>query len=540
MLDGATDTTDTATPLDGDQRTFGLPLLGLAAGIVLVAILAAMGALHVSRNGEFTYPIDDSYIYLALGENLSQHGNLGINPGEFSSSSSSPLWPLLIAATMAIVGVHVGIPLTLAVLTAIVLLAGLDRWCQQRGFSVTERAIFLGAILIVVPLPLLTLTGMEHVLQCGAAFLLVWTAVRIATAQTRSRWDLWALAGPAALCTATRFEGLFVVFAAVVVLATGRRWKHIAVALAAGAMPPMLVAAVNVSQDWPMIPASIMAKTVALHSGIAKYLPHPDIEHWMYSYRLVAVVGLTAASWWVGRKLMGAQWPQRNNLIVLAALTVTACHFCYATVGWFYRYEAYLIVLNLGAIALCLHSVKYAGKLPSMDRAARIVLAVLALGGCLGGLRVYPKAIAGMQEIYDQQIQMARFAAEACPGCRVAANDIGAVALYGGGTVTDVYGLANHAVLIAKLHGGYDAQALEHIARTEGVSLVMLYPVDIGMVPGIPSDWTRLGTWRSGAAQVVAGEVVEFYSADPARTADLRQSFRKFQPSTGVAVSVDP
>ena len=51
------------------------------------------------RDGEFTYPLDDPHIHLRLGANLA-HGTLGMNPGEFASASSSPIWPVLIAAAV--------------------------------------------------------------------------------------------------------------------------------------------------------------------------------------------------------------------------------------------------------------------------------------------------------------------------------------------------------------------------------------------------------------------------------------------------------
>lgn len=515
------------------------PWLGLGAGIVMMVILAALIVPAIVRDGEFTYPLDDSYIHFAIAENLSAHGVLGINPGEFASASSSPIWPVLIAGTMKIVGARIGIPLALTVLIATAMLMGIDRWARGRRFSVAERAGFLAAIIIVVPLPVLVLTGMEHVLQVAASFLLLWLAVRIATSEDRATWLLPALGAAALLNTATRYEGLFVILAAAVVLGTVRRWKDIAVMLAAGAVPLVVTAAVNAGQGWPLVPASVLAKTAATRSGPARYLPTPDLYQWLRTPRLVAVVGLTVLAWWAGRKVLGAEWPRRNSLMAMGALIVSASHLLYASTGFFYRYEAYLIVLNLAAAALCLHSVRSSGRMASMSTLTRLALAALMLMASVDGLRIYGKAVAGMREIHAQQIQMARFAAQACPGCRVAVNDIGAVAAYGGGTVTDVYGLADRDVLAEKLDGTYGVAALGRLTRERGVSLAMVYPVGAGMVPGIPSGWERLGTWRMDGIQVVGAGTVEFYSLDPDRTDGLRRKFARFRPPDGVTVTVD-
>jgi hypothetical protein len=518
----------------GPDRWFDRgPWLGVVAGAVLVLLLAALIGPAIARNGEFTYPIDDSYIHLAIGRNLAEHGVLGINPGEFASASSSPVWPLLIAGSALVVGPRVGIPLVLALMCALVLLVGLDRWAMNRGFSATERSLFLVAVMVVVPLPVLTLTGMEHVLQAGLSFLLLWLSVVAATNVGRTRYTLALLGLAAFLCAATRYEGLFVVAAAVVVLATARRWKEIATVVVAGVAPVFVAGLIYSGQGWPFLPASVVAKTEVTRTGLARYLPTPDLDHWIRTPRLVAVVALVVLVLAFGRRAMGAAWPRRNTLWSVGVLVLCGLHLLYASTGFFYRYEGYLIVLCLGAAALGVHTVRAAGRLPSVSLVLRLAAAFLLLVAGVDGLRIYGKAEAGMDEIHQQQIQMARFAATACPGCRVAVNDIGAVATYGDGTVLDVFGLANRDVLQTKLDGTYDVAALGRIARSEDTQLAMVYPAGQGMIPGVPAGWERIGSWRLEGVQVVGGPEVVFYSTNPARTDALRRAFEDFEPTGG-------
>ena len=508
------------------------PWVGVAAGLVLVMLIAVLIVPAILRNGEFTYPVDDSYIHLAISQNLAEHGVLGINPDEFSSASSSPIWPLLIASGILVAGPRVGVPLALAIISALALLIGLDRWAQNRGFGFGERTLFIGSLLIVVPLPVLALTGMEHVLQAAVSFLLLWLGVVAATRADRNRSTVLILSLASFFCVATRFEGVFVVAATMAVLAWARRWKEVVAVAVAGAVPLLIVGLVNSGQGWPVLPASVVAKTTAATSGLARYLPTPDVYQWLRTPRLVSVVALTLLVALFGRRAMGSDWPVRNTLFSVGALIVSGLHLLYAHTGFFYRYEAYLMVLCLAAVALGLHTLLAAGRLGSMNLAFRIgVVALLVVAG-VDGVRIYGKAAAGMNEIHQQQIQMARFAASACPGCRVAVNDIGAVAFYGDGTVMDVFGIANNSVLQRRLDGDYDGEAVGDIAREEGVSLAMVYPPkEFSMIPSIPDGWDRLGSWRIESNQVVGEPVVDFYSVDPSRTAQLQRAWNSFDPA---------
>ncbi len=507
------------------------PWIGVIACVVMLLTMAALVVPAISRNGEFTYPIDDSYIHLAIGQNLAEQGVLGINPEEFSSASSSPVWPVLIAGSVLAVGPRIGVPLVLATLSAIGLLIGLDVWALRRRFTVGERALLAAAVLVVVPLPVLALTGMEHVLQVAFSFLLLWLGV-VAATRERDRSSLAMLALASVLCTSTRFEALFVVAVTLAILAWARRGREMVAVALAGAVPVVAVGLVNVGQGWPLLPASVVAKTAATSSsGLAGYLPTPDLQNWARAPRLVSVVILTALVVWFGRRAMAADWPVRNTLFAVGTLAVAVLHLLFASTGFFYRYEGYLIVMCLGSIGLGLHTLRAAGRLatlPVLVRAAMVVLVVLA---GVDGVRIHTKAIGGMDEIHSQQLQMARFAASACPGCRVAVNDIGAVALYGEGTVMDVYGLANNSVLERRLDGDYDTEATGEIADDEGVAFAMVYPPkEFSMIPGIPEGWERLGSWTIPTRVVVGDSVVDFYSVDPSRTESLQRAWDEFQP----------
>jgi hypothetical protein len=69
--------------------------LAIETAAVMVLILSLCVAMTRFTNGTFVYPLDDTYIGMAIARNLAMHGVLGITSREFSSSGSSPLfWAL--------------------------------------------------------------------------------------------------------------------------------------------------------------------------------------------------------------------------------------------------------------------------------------------------------------------------------------------------------------------------------------------------------------------------------------------------------------
>jgi predicted membrane-bound spermidine synthase len=69
-------------------------LISLAISLTVITIQTVI--ILISNSGLFTYIVDDSYIHLALAENILK-GHYGVNLSEYSSPSSSILWPFILA-----------------------------------------------------------------------------------------------------------------------------------------------------------------------------------------------------------------------------------------------------------------------------------------------------------------------------------------------------------------------------------------------------------------------------------------------------------
>ncbi len=74
----------------------------IAFALLFFALLTLGLGLWAWRacDGVWTYALDDAYIHLAIAHNLGWHGVWGVSNTSFASSSSSPLWTVLLAGVL--------------------------------------------------------------------------------------------------------------------------------------------------------------------------------------------------------------------------------------------------------------------------------------------------------------------------------------------------------------------------------------------------------------------------------------------------------
>src|SRR6185369_17160440 len=224
-----------------------LPHLPLVFAVALFLAVTCYLLAHAAFDaGDVVYSLDDGYIHMAIAKNLVRHGVWGVTPWEFTSASSSPLWVALLAVGFFILGPHVSLPLALAGLSSILLLAVASRALRgagapagQAGFVLLVGLATLTALALFTSLPALTMQGMEHPLHAALTLLAALLLSRIAADDLRSLpWP--ALLGYGALFAALpllRYESLWLVAAGAILLLLRRRYALAAIAVAAALLP---------------------------------------------------------------------------------------------------------------------------------------------------------------------------------------------------------------------------------------------------------------------------------------------------------------
>ncbi len=519
---------------------------------LLITALVLLASLRAS-DGRLVYVLDDPAIHLSIGRNLAEHGTWGVVPGHFESASSSPLWTALLSAGVLLTPAPLeeALALVLNVLgcIAVVVLLARQQNVLRPGLRRPLDALATAAVTVVLLfLPGATIVGMEHPLHLALLLAAVPLLLRETPAATRLAAALPYLL--LALATITRLETAFVAAglgAALILKALpwGRDgaepWRPVAsrvVAIgAASGLPLVAYAVVNqaMGQDW--LPSSVTAKSTSLNG--ADRIPAPrDVMERLTQDPLLA--GLVAAA--LALAIIG--WPNRARWATLATALVVAgaLHVAVAQVGWYERYQIYLIGLGLLVLAWA------ADDLPRSLLDARphlvplLVLVLLLSTSTKVALTV--EAPRGVADTYEQRYQAARFLERYYDGVPVATGELGYVSLYHHGPVTDLYGLGDHEVVDARRRIR-DPEAREafwaDLVERRDVPVVAMYPATLGNE--VPDDWILVGTWTLPRGPITAWDrTFQFWATRPEEVAPLTARLQEFSAEMpdGVELEIQP
>jgi hypothetical protein len=493
-----------------------------------------MASLRATQ-GHFTYALDDAYIHMAMAKNLVQTGVWGVSPDRFSSSSSSPVWTLLVAAGFALVGIRDAVPLALNLMAAVVLLWRFDDILAP-ALTASARLAGLLAVALLMPMPALVFGGQEHILHALLTLGLSGLAAKeLAREYPTGRVSplMIALAGVLPL---VRYEGLFLiaVLAALFVL-RGRPSTAFAL-LTVAATSTLAYGLYSRAHGAFWLPNSVLVKgarpDLTTLRGLLQGLGGRSVSQLASAPHLAAIVwGLAVVLAW--ELAARRPWSERANLSIIAIVT-TLLHLQFAGWGWFFRYEAYLVCLGLAPLLLAGPEVGRLARsyLRSVPAGVVLVLAVGAAGSPLllrgfASLHLIPKAT---QNIYQQQVQVALFLKEFYGGAGVAANDIGAINYLADVRCLDLWGLADNEVTAARWRGRYDTSVIRTLVKARGARLAVVYEDWYDEFGGLPPEWTLVGRWTIPDNLVASRPTVSFLAIDPAEVPALTANLRSFSP----------
>jgi hypothetical protein len=512
--------------------------VGALCAVVAGAFLLCLRA----DRGRFIYAVDDIYIILAVARNWVAHGVWGVTPYEFSSSTSTLLWPLLLALAYALGGASDLVPLILNVVLGGATLVVVYVILRKMGLPQRYQAATLLAVLFLAPLPAMIFTGMEHTLQIGISILFVYVAAHELAGEKGARAGaspgLWALT---AVVPLVRYEELFLVFAACLLFFARRRWVEAFGLGLTALIAPAIYGAISASHGWYWLPNSVFLKANMPHA-IA------DLHHLTFMGNWEGWVG-TADVWATAIALLGLWallvhqkgtfWRESSIMIVLVIIAA-GLHVRFARFGVFFRYEAYLIALSLLVLAVGAYDYlegrrerpgsRLETQLAGLWLGYSLFLPILVLGSRgYNSLRHIPRA---SHNIYEQQYQMGLFLREYYHGAPVAANDIGWVSYLAEPRLEDLWGLGSLDVARLRAQGELTPRQIDQMSKSRGTKLAILYEpffldgrVGTG---GLPAEWIRVGRWRLFDKYVCSEDTLSIYAVDPSEQGALIAHLRQF------------
>jgi hypothetical protein len=521
----------TAPSVAGSRGALLFALAMLGAGLGLVVMLARQKC-----DGGLAYALDDAYIHLAIAKNLFLHGNWGISPNRFSTPSSSLAWPAAASAVFCFVGVQGSVYWVFNVLAAS--LAVIIPWSlfSARWAPAWLMIVMLGSLILATPMIPLAATGMEHLAHAVVSLLFLYTACQ-GMVDPERRWC--GLRAPTAalllapLVTAMRYEGMFLIAAVAVLYVLRGQWVRAIAAAAIGMLPIVLAGTWFMSHGWFFFPASTVLKSVhqQIHSlaDMQGYLWFLLGQMPSFPHMPALIVVVAISTFGLGRRA----WHETAGLMGIVFLTVSIMHMLLGRLGWFYRYEAYLVYLGLVVLMLQwldVYREHWAGTLLSRCRWVLPVLFV-ALAWPIGSrsLLAHRETPVACATIYQQQVQSAMFLREWYNGATVAANDVGAICFFADIDCVDLVGLADLDVAKATLAGLCTSQELDRVARSRGATIAIAHKNFLMLHGPVPESWIEVASLELPNTMIGSDPTVTFYGLDAKAAKELRIHFWQFE-----------
>ena len=504
---------------------------------VALTVLGALIFLGTRlTDGHWIYTLDDAYIHLAMARNLALYGVWGVSPEAFTSCSSSPLWTLLLALFYHALGARDWLPGVLNIVCVLLSLHVVDRTLTDYRVPGRLRVVAGLVIFLLVPLAVISSTGMEHSLHV----LLTMVFLRAVLAELREPeargWTrAAALGGLSFLMAATRFEALFVAAPVAAVLFLKGRWRAGAVLGFSALVPVLAHGGYSLAHGGFFMPNSLVLKGRFPAGGVGGYVLQLASVYVRVSLENVHVHILC-----ILLLLMACYRRIPDEIRLLALAVVAACvgHLTFGKCGWFYRYEAYLMASGFLLLASAglplLQGVRWSLRPPVFCGvggwllAARIG-AVLFLTAPLfiRGVWANSRVVRASANVYQQQWQLARiFSSMDLQGVGVAVNDLGVMAYRSGARLVDLYGLGTTEVTKLKLANRYDRQAVADLLVRQRVGYIAVFDAWFAKGRELPEDVILVARLRNSRNIVCLQDTVMIYATSLAEAEKMRAHLR--------------
>lgn len=519
------------------RSSFIVIILSLLA--LFIPVFFTEYSLLKFTHGVLSYPLDDTYIHMSIARNLSENGTWGINAQQFSAASSSILYTILLATLFKIFSVNVLVPFIVNIVTGIILIIVIQQRLQKENINYVSQFIILFLVIFLTPLPAQVISGMEHTLQCLFCFLFIfifndwYNEIKI----NYSKKLPISLYLTGILCCAIRYEGLFLVAIVCCILLWN---KKIVSAFSLGIislLPVIIFGIYSVSKGSYFFPNSVLLKATPVEvssNGFVSSVSNILIDKLtlakngitsLATQRLLLILPLT---YLVFRKFLS----DKNSYVqIILILTVcTLLQLAFAATGWFYRYEAYLILCSTVIISLIVY--KYAHLLFSSTKktvfpAMFFIVLILIFPFVLRSAAAYTKAKQACINIYEQQYQMGNFIKQYYNKDTVALNDIGAVSYLKQGGVVDLWGLADIDVARSKRNNYSTPAFLNNLANKKNVKVAVVY--DSWFNKSLLDNWKKVATWQINNNVICGDSIVSFYAVMKQDSASLKSNLENYQ-----------
>ena len=504
---------------------------------VLCVLAATVGALALMvglTGSPFTYPLDDTYIHLAVARTLATSGVWGIQALDPAAASSSPLFTCLLALVHLLTGGHGFLYAPLAInAIAIVLTVGL--WAGALDGH-PHRTVVLALLSLGVPLAVIGFVGMEHSLQVFLTTALVIKASKSIAKRKEDMKDGLLLLALALCAVAIRYESLAIVVSLMAFALSRRQWRMALLMGAGAALPVVLFGLLWMHNGGWMLPNPVLIKPLARIEAPAHLKPFISF----FANAFTEVSGLMLVTLLAGtitglsqraRRRVDAGMNDWRWIFGVVTVFATVGQLVVGKVGWLYRYEAWLVALNTLAIVLTW------GRTQCRTTFAATASLLLAFGLVRTGLSTKMAAESPLDRWHEHGVP-ATFIAKHYAGQVVLANDIGHMAWTSPSTrVLDLYGLGNNEAAAMRIAKRMGPESVAAWATRENASIAVVQICWPEVANNIPNDWRLAALWRIPRNVAFGDMSIGFFAVGADKFATLSKALHDFEVPQQISVT---
>ena len=249
--------------------------LGVVLSLFFYLFITTLLKSLQGNSGHLVYALDDPYIHMAIAKNFSEYGVWGMTRYEFSSTSSSLLYTLLLSFCFKIFGPHHLFPLIINTISAISLLLFVNFILRKSRVNFVFRFVFFLFILYGTPLIPVIFTGMEHIVHTLLNLILTYYASHFIvqanekhevilpgnhgeeTFSQKKLKIILLLIGP--FISMVRFEGIYIIlFLSFLIMVKRKNILYGSVFCIVGLSPVFIYGLISLNQGWYFFPNSFV------------------------------------------------------------------------------------------------------------------------------------------------------------------------------------------------------------------------------------------------------------------------------------------
>jgi hypothetical protein len=491
--------------------------------ISLTVIIIQTAIILILNSGHFTYIVDDSYIHLALAENILR-GHYGVNLGEYSSPSSSILWPFLLAPFS---GLAFGywMPFIINTFSAIGTLYIYSLIIKSifHSNTVIDSKINNVCLLLVILLMVVTnligsvFGGMEHPLQVFLTSAIIWGLIRVLQNKQISKWLFAAII----ISPLIRYENLALSFMSLFFLYfQGYRKKSVisfaAILLLVGGFSVFLL-----NLGLKVLPFSVLAKLSVTSSNGNILSILENFKNNLLSPRCALLfIGML----FLLNLVFTAERNREERLLAGCVASAILLHLLFGKDGRYvvYIWTATALVFLFFYRSWLIETLTRNGFSKAITYFIIVVLFV-SYNYVYGTIMIPVSS----NNIFEQQYQMHRFVTEYYKN-PVAVNDLGYVAFKNNNYVLDLVGLASIEVQNLKRNTNSPSW-MNKVADSHNVKFAMIYDK---WFKELPPNWHKVAElYLSKIKMAPAESVVAFYILDNRIVREVISQLKRFKKS---------